>query len=199
MRIDVQGVDLPRVLLYLDVLEGLRCSRTDPRDVVGEDTAVCACRVNVGVTLPLGITDIQHIGAHARLGPGGRQDGRTHVDALIEAKVEAVGVVEDNGLEDMRAGEDDGATVTGDVKGGDGGTDGMESVLRLARTVCDGVRGRCAGDGEVGRRVLGRRLAQEFAHCRCRAAVNQVLHGRRHGVGCAHVVCGVRSLCVVDD
>lgn len=170
MGIDIKGVDLTRVFLYVYVFQGFRVTRADARNVVGEDATVCAGREDHGVVVPFDVADIQLIGCSSfdrrRLGGNGGPD----VGALAEVEVEAGRIIEDNGLEDVRSGEGDGAPVRGDIEAGDGNAREVYRILGLGRAVGRGRRGRSGGvvrgrgGARVGRGVWGGLAAEELAH-----------------------------------
>ena len=162
--VNVESVYLARILLNMYVFQWLRIASADARDVVGEDSAVCACGKDHGIAVPFDVADVQLVGCcrldRRRLGC----DGGSDVGPVAEVEIEARRVVDDYRLEDVRAGEGDGAPVGGDIEARDRHAGNVDGVLGLGRSVCRRARGRRGGRDRVTRRIWRGLGAEELAH-----------------------------------
>ena len=182
MRIDVQSIDLARILRHLHVLK----PRAEPRKVVRKDLAVRACREDGGVAVPLDVLYRQLVGKRARAalrdgGLGG--DGGAHVDAVGDGQA-----VDVDGLEDVAAAQDGGALVGRGIEAEDGHADGVGGILGDAGAVggLDGGRARDADGGGAGGRLgraVGCDAAQELAHYPVVTVVHGMPRRSRRAIG----------------
>lgn len=99
--------------MHQDVVKRLSLPGTESRQIVREDLAAGASGIDMGTAVPFYIADVELICDNIRAGPGRLPccDGCSHVNSVVEYEAGACWIVEDHSLEDVRAGEDHGASI----------------------------------------------------------------------------------------